>query len=402
MPDKKDLKKPAVSADPQAATPSKDTPPSENEIPKQEKPKSLKDKLSGGRKLFNSKKTIALIISLLLLIIVSSGVIFYKTFTDAPEGTPQTEKKIVIGLSMGTLRTERWERDKELIIEYAGKNNAVVNVEIANENNNLQITQAENLINQGVEVLIVVPHDAEVTAQIVDMAHEAGIKVIAYDRMIQSEDLDYYVSFDSVKVGEFQAQGVLDVVNKGKFAYIGGSELDNNAFLLKEGSYKLLQPLIDKGDIEIVVDAFSPGWRHEEAYKTINNYLKTGGELDAVVAANDGTATGAIQALSEYDLAGKVPVSGQDAELTACKRLVSGTQSVTVYKPIRLLAEKAVEIAVASVNGETVKTNSSVSNNLTDVPSFLIESILVTKDNLEETVIKDGFHSYEDVFGTSE
>jgi len=120
------------------------------------------------------------------------------------------------------------------------------------------------------------------------------------------------------------------------------------------------------------------------------------------VAANDGTATGAIQALSEYDLAGKVPVSGQDAELTACKRLVSGTQSVTVYKPIRLLAEKAVEIAVASVNGETVKTNSSVSNNLTDVPSFLIESILVTKDNLEETVIKDGFHSYEDVFGTSE
>lgn len=363
------------------------------------KPSGMVEK-PAGKKLSNPKSFIAGIIFFFLIVIVAGVVILSRTFSEK-ESLPPSEKKVVIGLSVGPIRTDRWEQDASLISDFAHKHNAVVNEEFANDDVSLQVTQAENLINQKVDALIIIPNDAEVTAQIVEKAHEAGIKVIAYDRMILSDKLDYYVSFDSTKVGELQAQGVLSVVNKGNFAYIGGSESDNNAFLLKEGSYKLLQPLIDKGDIQVVVDKFTPDWKPEEAYKSINDYLNSGGELDAVVAANDGTATGVVQALTEHGLVGKIPVSGQDAELTACQRLVAGTQVVTVYKPIRLLAEKAVEVALSAAENQKAHTNTQVSNGLIEVPSYLIDSVAVTIDNLEDTVIEDGFRTYEEVFGKS-
>lgn len=307
-------------------------------------------------------------------------------------------EKIVIGLSLATLRTERWQRDRDYIIEEAKKYNAIVNVANANDDSALQASQVENLVLQGVDVLIIIPIDGDQAATMVEMASQHNVKVIAYDRLIKGTDLAYYVSFDSTTVGQMQAQGVLDVVAEGKFAYIGGSDSDNNAHLLRDATMEILQPYIDDGKIELVIDTYTPDWKQEEAYKTVKTYLESGGTLDAIIAANDGTAFGSIQALQEYDLAGKIPVSGQDAELSACQRIVEGTQTLTVYKPLDVLARRAVTIALAVAEGNQVDTNAVVNNSQIDVPSFLIEPIMVTKESMLETIVKSGFHSFEDVY----
>lgn len=323
----------------------------------------------------------------------------------APTTTPVTaepkETPVFIGLSLGTLREERWATDRDFIIERAKQLGAVVNVENANSDADKQMEQAEKLINQGVQVLIVVPHDGEKAAAIVERAHKAGVKVIAYDRLIKNSDLDLYVSFDSVKVGRMEAEAVVAVAPKGDYAYVGGAETDNNATLLKNGTMQILQPKVDSGDIKLVVDEFTPNWQPDLAYKTVKNYLATGKKLDGVIAANDGTAFGAIQALKEKGLAGKVPVSGQDAELSACQRLVDGTQTVTVYKPIRSLADQAVNLAIALAKDRAPTVNSVTNNGKIDVPSFMIDPVAVTKDNLMDTVVKDGFHSYDEIYGAS-
>jgi D-xylose transport system substrate-binding protein len=309
-----------------------------------------------------------------------------------------TSEKVRIGFSMGTLKEERWQKDAGHFTDRAKELGAVVDVMYSGEDSALQISQAENLILQGAKALVVVPQDAAAAAVIVEKAHAAGVKVIAYDRMITGSDLDLYISFDSRKVGEIQASEVVKKVAKGNVAYIGGSPTDNNAYLLKEGSMAILDPLVKKGDMTIVVDAFSPGWSPEEAYKTIKTYLATGKKLDAVVAANDGTASGVIRALAERGLAGKVPVSGQDADLTACQRVVEGTQTVTVYKPLKDLAYKAAEAAVALAEGRTVETNGTLNNGKIDVPAYFLDLVAVTKDNMESFITTYGFHTREEVF----
>jgi len=307
---------------------------------------------------------------------------------------------ITIGFSLATLQEERWQRDRDMFVAAAEKLGAKVEVQAANNDEAKQIAQAENLISQGVDVLVVVPHNAEATASVVEKAHEAGIKVLAYDRLIRNADVDLYVSFDNERVGEMQAEAIVKLVPKGKYVYIGGSETDNNAHLFKKGAFNILQPLIDKGDIEVVYDQWTRDWNPANALANMENALTANNnQIDAVVAANDGTAGGVIQALAAQGLAGKVPVSGQDAELAAIKRIVEGTQTMTVYKPIRALAEKAAELAVQLAKGEAVGTNATVNNGKIDVPSVLLDPIAVDKTNIEETIIADGFHSREDIYG---
>jgi D-xylose transport system substrate-binding protein len=316
------------------------------------------------------------------------------------DGGSGGDGSIVIGFSLATLQEERWQRDRDMFVAAAEKLGAKVEVQAANNDEAKQIAQAENLISQGVDVLVVVPQNAEATASIVEKAHEAGIKVLAYDRLIRNADVDLYVSFDNERVGEMQAEAIVKLVPKGKYVYIGGAETDNNAHLFKKGAFNILQPLIDKGDIEVVYDQWTRDWNPANALANMENALTANNnQIDAVVAANDGTAGGVIQALAAQGLAGKVPVSGQDAELAAIKRIVEGTQTMTVYKPIRALAEKAAELAVQLAKGESVETNATVNNGKIDVPSVLLDPIAVDKTNIEETIIADGFHSREDIYG---
>ncbi|HYD03218.1 MAG TPA: substrate-binding domain-containing protein [Alphaproteobacteria bacterium] len=310
-----------------------------------------------------------------------------------------TEDSVIIGVSFAGLHTARWSIERDIIISEAEKLGATVIFESADLDADQQLSQAKNMILQGADVLIVVAHDSEKAAAIVEEAHKAGIKVIAYDRLIKNSDLDYYMSFDNIKVGEYQAKGVLDVAPKGNIAYIGGSPTDNNAYLVRTGSYNILQPKIDSGDITIVLDEFHDGWKSQLAYQRISDYLDNGGTLDGVVVANDGMAAGVIQALKENNLDGKIPVSGQDAALTACRDIVAGTQTVTVYKPVKTLAKEATKIALSIAKNEAVTTNAITNNGKIDVPSVLLDVVLVNKANINDTVIADGFYTLEDVYG---
>ncbi|NRF95672.1 D-xylose ABC transporter substrate-binding protein [Paenibacillus frigoriresistens] len=307
--------------------------------------------------------------------------------------------KIVIGFSMDTLQEERWQRDRDLFVAEAKKLGAEVNVQVANGDDAKQIAQAENLISQGVNVLVVAPHNAEASAEIVDKAHKAGIKVLSYDRLILNSDVDVYVSFDNEKVGELQAKAIVEKAPKGNYALIEGADTDNNAHMFKQGQMNILDPLIKKGDIRIVYDQWTKEWSPANALANMENALTANkNKIDAVIAANDGTAGGAIQALTAQGLAGKIPVSGQDAELAASQRIVEGTQTITVYKPVIKMATEAANVAVKLAKGEPVEINTTVNNKKIDVKSLLLEPVAVTKENMDSTIIADGYHKKEDVY----
>ncbi|TYB30003.1 D-xylose ABC transporter substrate-binding protein [Aggregatibacter actinomycetemcomitans] len=308
-------------------------------------------------------------------------------------------KDLKIGMSIDDLRLERWQKDSSIFVKKAEALGAKVYVQSANGDDSAQISQIENMINKNIDVLVIIPHNGEVLSNVIAEAKKEGIKVLAYDRLINNADLDFYVSFDNEKVGELQAQSVIEKKPEGNYFLMGGSPVDNNAKLFRKGQMKVLQPLIDSGKIKVVGDQWVDSWLPEKALQIIENALTANkNNIDAVVASNDATAGGAIQALSAQGLSGKVAISGQDADLAAIKRIVEGTQTMTVYKPIALLADKAAEISVALAKDEKPQSNAELNNGLKNVPSYLLEPIVVDKNNIEATIIKDGFHSKDSIY----
>jgi len=307
--------------------------------------------------------------------------------------------KIRIGLSMDTLKEERWQKDRDLFVKRAGELGAEVFVQSADGQDDVQLRQAESLLTQGIDILVVIPHNAQIAATIVDAAKRQGVPVISYDRLILNSEPDLYISFDNEKVGELQAKYLLDKAPKGNYVLIGGAPTDNNAQMFRKGQMSILQPAIDRGDIKVVADQWARDWLAEEALKHTENALtQNNNNVVAVVASNDATAGGAVQAINAQQLGGKIWVSGQDADLAALQRIVEGSQSMTVYKPISQLAPRAAEVAVALAKKEKIPATRTVNNGKIDVPSILLEPVLVDKDNVEETVIKDGYQKAEGVY----
>jgi D-xylose transport system substrate-binding protein len=317
-----------------------------------------------------------------------------------PQNQSGTAKPILIGLSLDTLREERWQHDRDLFVKHAEEHGARVLVQAANNNDALQNAQAENLLTQGVNVLVVAPHNSKSAATIVQAAHRAGVPVIAYDRLITDSDLDLYISFDNLRVGELQAEYAVQRRPKGNYVLVAGAPTDNNAHLYRDGQMKVLQPFVARGDVHIVADQWANDWQPVEALKILENALtRNDNRIDAVVASNDGLAGGAIQALAEQKLAGSVLVTGQDAELSACQRVVAGTQSMTVYKPIDALASKAAEAALLLARKQPVPgATRTLNNGFKDVPSLLIPPVAVDRENLAATVVADGYQKLEQVY----
>ena len=199
-----------------------------------------------------------------------------------------------------------------------------------------------------------------------------------------------------------QAQYLVDTLpigRKSRLVRIYGAKTDHNAVLFKQGQDNILAPHIASGRIEVVHEDWAENWKPEMAKKIANAAITThGATFDAILASNDGTAGGAIQALLEEGLDGKVMVTGQDADLVACQRIAAGTQAMSIYKPIKNLANRVAELAVAMARGKPIIVRKGVHNNQVEVPSVMLEVTVVTKDNLRETVIADGFHAEEDVY----
>lgn len=322
------------------------------------------------------------------------------TSTGSTRKTKGPNEPISIGFSMDTLKEERWQRDKDLVEKRCKELGMEVNVQVANGDDSLQIKQAENLLTQGVDVLIVAPHNGEIAAAIVEAAHRQGVPVIAYDRLIKNSDLDLYISHQVVKIGEMQAQYLLDHVNKkpANFVIVGGSPTDNNALLLHQGQMNVLKPAVDRGDVKIVTDQYAKEWQASAALNIVENALtQSNNQVDAVVCSNDGTARGAVQALEGQGLAGKVLVSGQDADLASLKLIVEGKQTMTIYKPIQPLAYGAVDAAIKLARGENVATTDTIDNTRKQVPAILLEPVAVDRNNLLDTVVKDGYQTLEQI-----
>ena len=298
-----------------------------------------------------------------------------------------------IGFSIDDLRLERWARDRDYFVAAAEKQGAKVFVQSADASEQRQIAQIENLISRGVDVLVIVPYNATVLNNAVKEAKKAKIKVVSYDRLILNADIDAYISFDNKAVGEMQAQGVVAVKPKGNYYLLGGAPTDNNAKMLREGQLKVLQPLIDKGDIKVVGKQWVKDWNPAEAMSIVENALTANGnKLDAVVASNDATAGGAIQALASQKLDGKVAVSGQDADLAGVRRVIAGTQTMTVYKPLKLIATEAAKLSVQLVRGEKPGFNSKYQNGFKEVDTLLLKPTMLTKANMD-VIVADGFYT---------
>ncbi|MBI5691014.1 MAG: substrate-binding domain-containing protein [Verrucomicrobia bacterium] len=307
----------------------------------------------------------------------------------------------VIGLSLDTLKEERWQRDRDTFIAEAKKLGASVIVQSANSDDTRQIRDVESLISRQVDVLVIVPHNGEAMTRAVKSANEAKIPVIAYDRLILNSAIDYYLTFDNVKVGEAQARYAADRLPQdrpARIVRIYGAPTDNNAKLFKQGQDNILRPLIQAGRVQVVHEDWALDWKPENAKKIMNAAVtKAGRAIDAVVVSNDGTAGGAIQALQEDGLAGKVLVTGQDADLAACHRILRGTQAMTVYKPLKNLASLAARVAVEVAKGGRPAATSTLHNGLKDVPSIFEAIVTVDRSNLEATVVADGFHRAADL-----
>lgn len=347
------------------------------------------------------KKVLVLLLALMMVISLFAGCT-KTTDTDEPTGGDTgtvAPAKIKVGLSLPTQREERWVRDKEKMEQVAAEMGIELLVRVADANMQEQITQVEALLTQGIDVLILAPHDASAAASLVDKAKQEGVPVISYDRLITNTDkLDIYLSFDNVKVGELQGKYITEQVSEGNYIIMSGAPTDNNAKLFKEGAMKYIQPLIDQGKITVIAEQGVENWVPENALRIVEAALAANNnDVDAILAPNDGTAGAAIQALAAQGLAGSVPITGQDAEKAAAKRIVDGTQSMTIFKDTRDLGKAAIEIAIDLANGKKVNTNGAVENGKINVPSVLLEPKVVTADNIMEVLVKSGYISESDL-----
>jgi D-xylose transport system substrate-binding protein len=309
-------------------------------------------------------------------------------------------KKIKIGVSLPTQRDERWVRDAQQMKDTAKAEGVELRMQICDNDASKQMSQCENLIAQGIDILILAPHDATSAAAIVDDARAAGLKVISYDRLVLDADVDLYVSFDNFEVGRLMGEFLTARVPKGNYAVFAGAPTDNNAKLYRDGALSMIKPLADKGGIKIVMDQWITDWQPTIAMNLMQNALTANNNrIDAVVAPNDNTAGGIIQALAGVGLAGKVPVTGQDAEVTAAQRIVAGTQAMTVFKDTKKQAADAVRAAIGMVKGEDPGADRKVNNRRKDVPSILLKPVVVDKANLDEMLIESGYMTRADVYG---
>jgi D-xylose transport system substrate-binding protein len=304
-------------------------------------------------------------------------------------------QKPKIGILMHSYENARWTKDKDYLVDNLTKEGADVMLEVADNNQLKQIDQAQSMIKNGAQVLIVVPINHDEAAQIVELAHEANIKVIAYDRLINGCKLDYYVTANSTHIGELQASYLTSLKPKGKYALICGSKYDDNSMKLFLGQMNVLQPFMEKGDIQLVYSEFTEDWSPAEGALHANRLFDQNQDsITAIITGSDAIADGVLRVLREKGLEGKVMLAGQDAELDNIKAIMSGAQTCDILKPLKEMASTTAKLAVSiALEKPLTMKFSNESNGKALVKSILIDAVIVNRNNIENTVIASGFHS---------
>ena len=313
------------------------------------------------------------------------------------EGDPEKEDKIQIGMSFDSFVIERWQRDRDIFVSMAKELGAEVNVQNANGDIEEQKKQIDYFIKKEMDVIVIICIDSEGLKEHVQKAKDAGIKIIAYDRLINNADVDLYISFDNEMVGTMMAQALIgEGISGGLVLMLGGSAADNNVSLVENGFREVMK----KNNVTILDSMHAEGWKAELAAAYVYDHMDIVSRADAIMCGNDDLASKVVHALSEKRMAGNILVVGQDADLEACQRIVEGTQVMTVYKPVEKLAQRAAECAVQLARGEEITGAdvSTIHNGSFDVPYIGLEPISVNEDNINEVIIGSGFHLKEDVY----
>ena len=312
--------------------------------------------------------------------------------SEAPKHTP------VIGFSQDSLVLERWKRDIAAFQAAAKDLGAEVLVEVADQDAGVQEAQVRDLVRRGIDVLVIVANDADRLSGVVREVRARGIPVVSYDRLVRKAGVDLYISFDNEKVGRLMTQAVVSSVDKGGWLIVNGARTDNNAVMINAGIKQVLQPYIAAGRIHLISEIWPEAWDNNEVRAQLELLQAHVGEIRGIVAGDDMLAEEVIRFFSENGRTGQIRVAGQDADLAACQRIAEGTQLATIYKPVERLALKAAGFAVMLANREPIQTDGTINDGIGPVPYVRLEPTLVTRANLDSTVIKDGFHSAKDVY----
>jgi D-xylose transport system substrate-binding protein len=357
---------------------------------------------------------------LLIMVVVMAASALFGCASTAATTAPASSGKIKIGISFSDFATERWPIENAQMVQLLQKDGYEVISQEADHDVKLQNDQIDNMVAQGVKGLIVIAEDGDAAVTSVEKAAAAGVVVISYDRLIKTDKISAYLSFDNTEVGRAEADGVVKALkldgsttwtkdNPVKMVLSGGSPTDNNAVLVRNGQNEVLKPYVDSGVVKIVADQWVDNWDATKAEQMMENILTAqGNKIDAVVASNDGTALGELQAMKAQGLWGKVPISGQDATADGCNSIVLGGQTVTVFKDTRLLAPMAVKLVEALVKKESLDsfglksfTLAALTNDKTktgNIQALFLPVVEVTKDNVYDVVVKSGFQSYDNVY----
>jgi D-xylose transport system substrate-binding protein len=297
----------------------------------------------------------------------------------------------VVGVSWSNFQEERWKTDEAAIKAELEKHGAKYISADAGGSPEKQLGDIEGLMAKGAKALIVLAMDKDAILPAVTKAVRQKVPVIAYDRLIEAPGV-FYITFDNTEVGRMQAREVFKLAPKGNYVFIKGSPTDPNANFLRAGQQEVVADAVKKGDIKIVGDEYTDGWKPEVAQKNMEQILtKAGGKVDAVVASNDGTAGGAVAALTSKGVKG-IPVSGQDADFAALNRVAQGTQTVSVWKDSRELGKEAADAALALAAGKPVDKAASWDKGEKKIAlqSRFLTPVPITKANLD-VVVKAGW-----------
>ena len=305
------------------------------------------------------------------------------------------EETVSIGICFDSFLIERWERDRDVFVSTAKEAGAEVNVQNANGDVETQIEQIRYLIDKDMDAIVIVGVDSDRLKDVVAEARAKGIVVVAYDRMLNDANADLYVSFDNRRVGELMAEALAKKGGVQNVYMMSGPTEDNNVLGVNEG----FQDICAQNGIQVQDIFYTQGWRPENAYDFLTQNPSIPDEVDALMCGNDSIATQVVRYLAERRKAGQVLVTGQDAELEACQRIVQGTQLTTIYKPVEKEARSAAKATIALINGEKVQDLTGTENDGTyDVPAIVLTPLAVTRDNIDNIIIGSGFHTRDEVY----
>lgn len=306
-----------------------------------------------------------------------------------------------IGFLYPSNSIKRYNKESNFFKNFISSKGVDVIVRSADNDESIQIEQAKELIGEGIDALVITAVNVNTAAAIVREAKDHDVPVLAYNRMIENCELDFFVASKNDLIGKIMVDAVMKEKPAGNFVILGGDMFDKNGEGLYTAVKKYLKPYIDNGKVKIVYETYIEQWSAEvagfEMEKVISLYGK---DIDAVIAGFDGMAEAVIDVLKKYELEGKVAVTGQDAEIRGCKNVIKGYQCVTVFHPLKTIAEKAAEIALALSNGENINgfVNSTEKNGLIEVPTHRVNSIGITKDNIDKELIESGFYKHEELY----